>query len=295
MKKSALFLFYFLVLLSANAQVEVAESENDTTEMALTDMDSLNFSGQLFITDSYQLPAYELYNKEWNTDHVRIKRATIPFHNDTLKIVLLQNNSRFVFPAAPNKVCSNYGWRSGRMHTGTDYKQRLNDTIVSCFDGVVRMAKAYSGYGKTVVIRHFNGLETVYAHLNKVLVKPNQVVKAGQLIGLAGRTGRATTEHLHLEFRFMYEHFNPTKIVDFTNRTLVSDTLVLTRKDFNNGGSGSTQSNSVDKTTSVHVVRKGDTLYKIARMYGVSLSQLLRLNDLTEQSILSIGQKVKVR
>lgn len=210
------------------------------------------------------------------------------------------------------------------MHTGVDLKQNLGDSIVAAWDGVVRMAKeSYYGYGKLVVIRHANGLETFYAHLSKLCVKENQQVKAGELIGLAGRTGRATTEHLHFETRFLYESFNPTTIIDVPNRKLVSDTLSIRNKRFRAGGVPATMVAAVPEeslsdlfedfsdTTATdtaitsklaavpvkktyHIVVQGDSLYKISKRYGVSISRLCQLNNMKESDILSLGRKIKL-
>lgn len=134
----------------------------------------------------------------------------------------------FAFPLPGGKVISPYGGRR-KYHSGVDIKTRANDTIVSAFDGIVRMSKPYSAYGNVVVIRHYNGLETVYSHNSKNLVKPGDRVKAGTPIGLTGRTGRATTEHVHFETRIDGEHFDPSLIIDFRNRRLKRNQLVFTQ------------------------------------------------------------------
>jgi len=95
------------------------------------------------------------------------------------------------------------------------------------FDGMVRMAKWYADYGNLVVIRHPNGLETVYSHLSEIFVEPFQIVESGEAIGLAGRTGRATTDHLHFEFRFLYEHFDPNFLIDFENECLLLEQITF--------------------------------------------------------------------
>lgn len=169
------------------------------------------------------IPANELYKNTWSTEHVRLSRLP---HTDTTNLELITPETpAFTMPVKNFKVISPYGKRGKRIHTGIDLKQRLKDTIFAAFDGMVRMAKNYSSYGNVIVIRHPNGLETVYSHLSELLVKPYQSVKAGELIGLAGRTGRATTEHLHFEIRFFYEHFNPSLLIDFENQCLRSDRI----------------------------------------------------------------------
>ncbi len=297
LKIFTLICFSILLNISLSAQEDLELNDADTTVSLVEEMDTPDVSNQTFVTDLYKLPAYELYNKEWNTEYIRIRGIAIPFVNDTLQIVLVNENSDYVFPLKTGKVCSPYGYRRQRMHTGTDIKLNLNDTVVSCFNGVVRMAKSYSGYGKTVVVRHYNGLETVYAHLNRIKVKPGQEVKAGQLIGLGGRTGRATTEHLHFETRFLYEHFDASHMIDFTTQKLKSDTLILTPKRM--GVKSSAASNSTSSVNSTdndyHIVRKGDTLYAISKKYGISLKKILQINHIEENSILRIGQKIKLK
>lgn len=297
-----------LALINAFATFAIAQQTTDnvadTTAILQSDSiaaedDSIYFSTQKFIDNLSQLPAQQYYNQDWSEEHIRLKTATIPFVNDS--IILFLNKKNFIFPVKNWKVISEYGVRHGRMHTGTDIKQRLNDTVVSCFDGVVRLARPYSGYGNVVVVRHPNGLESVYSHLNKIKVKPKQIVKAGQMVGLAGRTGRATTEHLHFEFRFLYEHFNTRHAIDYDSEKLISDTLILTPKMLNRKSSNSTTAPTQEERVSpeerpdYHTIKKGDTLYKISRIYGISVKELLKLNNIKEDSILSLGQKIKLK
>ena len=136
----------------------------------------------------------------------------IYLHLDSLK------EHEYAFPLPGGKVISAYGTRGG--HSGADIKTCANDTIRAAFDGVVRMSKPYYAYGNLVVIRHANGLETIYSHNCKNLVRSGDVVKAGQPIGLTGRTGRATTEHVHFETRINGQHFNPNLIFDLKERKL---------------------------------------------------------------------------
>ena len=118
------------------------------------------------------------------------------------------------------RVTSNYGYRPRfrRMHKGIDLGLSVGDTIVAAFDGKIRIAKfERRGYGYYLVIRHDNGLETVYGHLSRFLVKPDQYVRAGEPIALGGNTGRSTGPHLHFETRFMGLAINPAAIIDFEN------------------------------------------------------------------------------
>ena len=137
---------------------------------------------------------------------------------------------RWAYPLPGAKVISPYG--GSRRHSGVDLKTKPNDEIHAAFDGVVTRSSPYSGYGNCIVIRHDNGLETLYSHQSKNFVKVGDRVKAGQVIGLTGRTGRATTEHLHFETLFKGRRFNPNLIFDHTSKQLQQSTLTLTK----NGG-----------------------------------------------------------
>ena len=168
-------------------------------------------------------PAYTLY-PNWSNERVHAygNTVTIP---DTFRIDM----TGFHMPTEHTKITSKFGPRRRRMHNGLDIKVYIGDTIRAAFDGVVRMSKPYYAYGNIVVIRHANGLETLYSHNFKNLVKTGDVVKAGQPIGLTGRTGRATTEHVHFETRINGQHFNPNLIFDLKERTLRKECIKCTK------------------------------------------------------------------
>ncbi|MCC8088272.1 MAG: peptidoglycan DD-metalloendopeptidase family protein [Rikenellaceae bacterium] len=254
-----------------------------------------------------------------DTEHVSIANYD-PF-TEVKEIVLNLSEMKreFYFPYK-GKFLSGYGMRGGSMHTGVDIKAIPNDTIKSILPGVVRMSKYYSGYGNIVVIRHYNGVESVYSHNSKNLVKPNDIVQAGTPIALAGRTGRATTEHLHFELRVMGQHFDPTLVIDTENHTLRDGVVTITK---NSGGkivaSSSTRKSSTVSTTTLasqnstpqsdsatttssakvsgktHKIKKGDTLYALSRRYNVSINQLCQLNGISTNTILRVGDVLKVK
>lgn len=149
--------------------------------------------------------------------------------NSMLIDLSLIQKEDYAFPLPGAKVISPYAGRR-KHHSGVDLKTCANDTIISAFDGIVRLAKPYYAYGNVIVVRHYNGLETVYSHNSKNLVKPGDYVKAGQPIALTGRTGRATTEHLHFEVRVNGQHFNPNLVFDLQERKLNNQCLVFTQK-----------------------------------------------------------------
>lgn len=161
-----------------------------------------------------------------------------PFENDSkfeLDLSEIDDQS-WAFPLPDAKVISGYGGRRG--HAGIDLKTKPNDEIVAAFDGVVTRSGPYYGYGNCIVIKHAYGFETLYSHQSKNLVEVGDKVKAGQVIGLTGRTGRATTEHLHFEISFKGKRLNPTVVFDCANKTLQQSTLVL-----NKSGKVSTRKN----------------------------------------------------
>ena len=175
-------------------------------------------------------PAAQFYGDRWNNDHVRINSDPRPVGATSLNLAPAGTNG-FVMPFC-GTVISEFGMRGGRMHTGIDLKLAMNDPVYAAFDGMVRMAKDYGTYGKVVVIRHDNGLETLYSHLNTIAVKVNQRVNAGDRIGGGGKTGNATSEHLHFETRFMGEPFNPRLIIDFEKCALVSRIVTLNESSY---------------------------------------------------------------
>lgn len=140
------------------------------------------------------------------------------------------NPDEWCYPLPSAKVISPYGRRGRRNHTGVDIKTKPNDNIMAAFDGVVTMSQNYSGYGKCIKIKHPNGIETLYSHNSKNLVKVGDHVKAGQVIALTGRTGRATTEHLHFECRINGQPFDPAKIFNHANHAIRMEKLTFTKR-----------------------------------------------------------------
>jgi len=183
-------------------------------------------------------------------------------------------------------INSKFGWREGRMHKGIDINLNRGDAIVAAFDGMVRIAKLQGAYGNVVIIRHYNGLETVYAHLSKIKVKPGQIVTAGQLIGLGGNTGRSSGPHLHFEIRFKGHAINPASIISLDNQKLHHDYIVIKKSKY---GICAYPSNAT-----LHIVEKGDSWYEIAKRYGLSMKELCALNNTEKRYYLKIGQKLRV-
>ena len=251
----------------------------------LKTVDSLAFQKQIRAEQS-EYPALSLY-PNWNNQYVHAYgNAIIP---ETYTIDL----TGFHMPTPSTKITSPFGPRWRRMHNGLDLKVNIGDTIVAAFDGKVRIVKyERRGYGKYVVIRHDNGLETVYGHLSKQLVEENQLVKAGEVIGLGGNTGRSTGSHLHFETRFLGIAINPIYMFDFPKQDIVADTYTFRKtKGVKRAGSHDTQ--AADGTIRYHKVKSGDTLSRIAKLRGVSVSTLCKLNRIKPTTTLRIGQVLR--
>ncbi|MDY6395010.1 MAG: peptidoglycan DD-metalloendopeptidase family protein [Bacteroidales bacterium] len=207
-------------------------------------------------------------------------------------------------------LTSHFGPRRNRFHYGTDIGLRTGSPIKSMFDGVVRYAKWCGGYGNLVVVRHDNGLETYYGHMSKINAKENQRVKAGDIIGLVGSTGRSSGPHLHLEIRYLGAAMNPEHFIDFSDYTLKCENEIyhITRSDFKSTYSKGTSSRQLAKTYSkkkskssrksvasaTHKVKKGESLDKIAKRNGTTVAKLKKLNGIKGNNI-KVGQKIKVK
>lgn len=298
-----------LLLLCLGIEVSYAQRVNSDTTIVPADTliaDTLESQIEFVPGDLIFIPADYLYDHIWDNDRIRTTKSAGINKSDTTMIVLRkENESPFVFPHK-GRLLSPFGPRGRRIHTGTDVKLNLGDSVLCAFDGKVRIAKRYSGYGNMVVVRHNNGLETLYGHLSKILVEPNDDVKAGSLLGLGGRTGHATTEHVHYETRFRGEPFNSSLYIDFDTFTLKTDTLYITGKTFEVPASKkyslarSSQgvSYSREKSTSSptwHTIKKGDSMYSIARKYKTTPKILCKLNKCTLKKMLKPGGKIRVR
>lgn len=208
------------------------------------------------------------------------------------------------------KVISPFGYRGRHRHTGADIKLHRGDTVVSTLNGTVTMSCRYYGYGNLIIIKHDEGVETYYSHLSKCLVEKGDTVIAGQAVGLGGRTGRASTDHLHFEVRKNKKPLNPESFFNFSCNSIKKPLLGKATELFfgsekkvetkeqklkdeladNVINSGSTSDNSVEVIT----VQKGDTLYALAKRHGTTIKQLQELNGL-KGSALKIGLKLKIK
>ena len=240
--------------------------------------------------ENLMFPADELYGSNWNTRWVDPFRGEEKIEFPDSCVI---DCSSFVFPIdSMIRVTSKYGPRRRRMHKGIDLKVYKGDTIRAAFDGKVRIRNyERRGYGYYLVIRHPNGLETIYGHLSKQLVKVNDIVRAGDPIGLGGNTGRSTGSHLHFETRFLGQAINPAEIIDFENCVPIQDSYVFHNIKIN-GRKSNIYTSSADQLV-YHRVKSGDTLGKIARIYGTTVGELCRLNGIKPTTVLRIGQSLR--
>lgn len=248
------------------------------------------------------------YNDGMDGHAVRLRDLPLDSLPDEINIRLIKDSSEFCFPMK-NVITSPYGWRSrwNRPHRGVDILLNTGDPVRACFPGVVRIARPMGGYGNMVLIRHQNGLETLYGHMSKILVKPSQVVKAGDIIGLGGSTGRSTGPHLHFEVRFQYEPFDPEWILDFENYSLRTRRLHLDKSYF---GISRPKDKKLpifkaDKSIVVeqpekrqrrevfHEVKRGDSFNSIALRYSTTPDNIRSLNPDLQK--LRPGMNIRVR
>lgn len=231
-------------------------------------------------------PGAEIYG-EWRTDNPNAYGMDLSAADTILQVRLRDAGGLcgFHMPVPP-VVTSRFGWRDGRSHNGVDLDLEVWDTVRSAFPGVVRFADKFGGFGRLVVVRHFNGLETYYAHLHRIKVKAGEEIEAGDLVGLGGSSGHSTGSHLHFETRFKGVPFDPSHMIDLTTGELLCDTLVLKRT--------RTSFAAYPKGTRFHTVAKGEHLSTIADHYGVPLQALCELNGIPRRACLRVGQRLMV-
>jgi murein DD-endopeptidase MepM/ murein hydrolase activator NlpD len=313
MKKFIFLMFMTCVATSGVAQDKLASMAPVDKKMRA--IDSLSIVRLLQHEESAQPPASALY-PEWNNVYTTHYGVEMP---EEYKIDL----RGFHMPTENRLVTSHFGYRKAfhRNHYGTDIKCYVGDTIRAAFSGKIRVVDYEGkGYGRYVIIRHSNGLETLYGHMSKHLVKEDQTVKAGDPIGLGGNTGRSYGAHLHFETRFLGKFINPERLFNFEMQDVKADYYV-----YRANGSGTLMNASgvlaaseneetiaMDKEeesrefqqqkiaaqkakprTSVHKVKQGETLSSIAKKYKTSIKELCRQNGITEKSTLRVGQILK--
>ncbi len=217
----------------------------------------------------------------WSDSQINPYKVDLKEMKDTVKLDL----SGYV-PPITKHVTSDFGFRRWRFHYGIDLKVEKGDSVLCAFDGTVRLTRRdRRGYGYFVLVRHFNGLETLYGHLARITVNPGDTIKAGVPVGLGGNTGRSTGYHLHFELRYLGNPLNPNDLIDFQSCCTKNNILQLNASHFS-------YKKEIDKIR-FWKVRRGDTLGRIAMRTGVSISKLCKLNGIKRSTKLRIGRNLR--
>ena len=236
--------------------------------------------------DGSPYPANFFYNS-WNTTNPNPYDRNITANDSSLTLLLTstEEGKGYKHPV-DNIVTSKFGWRDGRNHNGYDLDLEVWDPVGSAFAGVVRFSGWAGGFGRLVVVRHYNGLETYYAHLHRLKVVPGDTVLAGETVGLGGSSGHSTGSHLHFEMRFKGVPLDPGQIIDFKSQALHNDTIILKKTRWSYA--------VVPKGVQYHTVKKGDYLHRIAQTYGTTIDEICDLNGIRRNDYLRLGQRIRV-
>ncbi len=272
---------------------------------------ALNFNG-LMGTDMANAISGTNLQIDWQNDVTFNYDNDLTILDDSIWVCTVDSNfSDFCLPStAP--LTSEFKMRGRRFHYGVDLDLETGDTVRAAFDGIVRYSKFNTaGFGFLTIIRHYNGLETYYAHLSKLLVKPNQKVKAGEIIGLGGNTGRSYGAHLHFEVRYFHSPIDPEELIDFKTGQIRDTNLIIHRGLFdyrkidgskrkfvaakNKTPEQIAKEAAEAKEQKWHVVKKGDSLYAMALKYRTSVDKICALNGISSSKILQVGEKLRVR
>lgn len=246
----------------------------------------------------------EIFNTDWSTTSVHYSKADprkMPKH---IRFELIRGYEKYKYNWYGGLTWG-FGPRWGRIHKGLDTNLKEGDSLFASFNGIVRYAEFNDGgYGNCVVIRHFNGLETYYAHLDQLDVEPGDLVFTGELIGLGGNTGRSDGPHLHFETRYKSFAFDPFLILDKEKQlALIDREFFLDKNKLHTESSEYADSNSKNKKSTsekgtgakYHTVKKGETLSSIAKKHKTTVDKLIKLNKLKNKNALRTGQKLRVR
>jgi murein DD-endopeptidase MepM/ murein hydrolase activator NlpD len=327
MKKSLLILTVLLSHLHGLTQPVLDTIETDKGRMVLyanrtwAYLKDISFDGILnkqLISELSKRKDLQLF-QSWDNDvcYTSGRKNDLSKLGDTLWLCVMDDEHKeFVCPVG-GVVTSRYGYRSGRHHSGIDLDLDVGDTVRAAWSGKVRYSKYNDGgFGNLVIVRHHNGLETFYAHLSKLLVVPDQEVRAGEVLGLGGNTGRSFGPHLHFEVRFFDASINPEEVIDFQKKKVKDENLFVHKGLFVPGAKPSERIDHVETAPPVaqeqvtpppvvrtvqpvnrkfYKVRSGDTLSEIAARHQTTVSKICQLNGIRPSTALQIGKSLRVR
>lgn len=276
--------FCLLIIAGNSFSQSIGGIEDESIAENIPAISVMNKPVSSAIMDSVSaIPFYSEYGN-FTSAKVHPYKVDLSKMTDTIALTLLHSECDYAHSVC-GKINSDFGYRKSRFHYGIDVDLNIGDKVLSSFEGMIRVAKYDRTYGKVIVIRHQNGLETLYAHLSKLEVEVGDYVQAGDVIALGGNTGRSTGPHLHFEVRYLGEPINPHDIIDFENGQVKNGELILSEESF-------AYLKEIRKRK-YYRVRSGDSLSRIAYCYGVSISKLCSLNRISRNSILQIGQKIR--
>jgi murein DD-endopeptidase MepM/ murein hydrolase activator NlpD len=265
----------------------LVDSLLDLDSISINDIQLVKYYSDLLNAEKHSwsaIPASEFYD-EFDEQSVFTITPENAFPENQMLVIQSDSLGKYVHPHQ-GIITSKYGWRDGKMHKGTDIDLKKGQAIVAAFDGMVRVARKQGAYGNVVIIRHYNGLETVYAHLSKIKVKPGQVIAAGQILGLGGSTGRSSGPHLHFEVRFKGQALNSSNFISYAEGKMECDTLTIKRSRW-----GIT---AYPSQATLYTIQRGDSWFEIAKRYGLSMKQLCTLNGVERRYYLKVGQKLRI-
>ncbi len=259
---------------------------NDYAENRLLEHDYYNSLTNYY--DNSEIPSNGTY-ETWDTENIAPYENAMSENDSSIQLTLIDKNNwcDFVMPLENPIITSNFGYRQGKNHNGMDLDLEVWDPIVASFDGMVRIAIKHPGYGRVVVIRHYNGLETLYAHLHRFKVKVGDIIEAGQIIGLGGSSGHSTGSHLHFEIRYKGKPLNPKNIINFKDNKLISESIFVkkTKHSFT----------AIPVGVNYYTIERGDFMQKIATNYGMTVRELCDLNDMKKSSVLRVGKTLRIK
>lgn len=272
-----------------------------------------------YIKDPSYVAATEVFSEHWTHEYPDPYRESLESLPNEIGIWVVDTLSQYRCPNQ-TKVYSKFGYRHRRRHQGADLPLQTGTPVYAAFDGKVRLAKYYKGYGNLIILRHENGLETFYAHLSKIMVKEDDWISAGSIIGLGGSTGRSSGPHLHFETRYRGYAFDPEWLIDFESGVLRHRFFTLKKKYLNASSNyvpedeqeeidiiegdiqeeeaaakKAEEERKAAAAAQYHTIRQGDTLGALARKYHTSVRKLCQLNGISERTVLRIGKRLRVK
>lgn len=269
-----------------------------------------------FKSDEY-ISDKRIFTENWDITSINPYKVPLDSLPETWTLWLVDELSGYHAPCDEGRISSNFGIRHGRRHQGMDLSMPTGSKLFATFDGKVRLATYKNGYGYLVIIRHDNGMETFYGHMSQIDVKPGDVLRSGDVIGLSGNTGRSTGPHLHFECRYQGLAMDPARIIDFSNGNLKQRMVVLKSRYFDATSRydqdfdeefllveddakaleeyKKKQAEAARKAMVWHTVRSGEVLGAIARKYHTTVANICRLNGIKNPNSVRAGRRIRVR